>query len=86
MVQATTEHPVGLDHFFREMAEPAKSMELPEEAVTYTMADPQHAIELAAQNGMVFLTPEETKKRLPLCPGFGANLPGGSAAMTSQSD
>lgn len=79
MVVATTEHPVGLDEYFRQMSEQATDMELPNNAETYTMADPEHAGKVAATNGMVFLTPQQVKERLPHFPGFGANLPGGVA-------
>jgi len=39
LVQAVGEHAVGLDRFTKEMAEPATSMNLPTEAVTYIMDD-----------------------------------------------
>lgn len=74
LVQAVGEHAVGLDRYFSEMAEPATSMNLPTEAVTYMMDDPSHAIRLGAANGVRFLSPEETAKELPHYPGFGVNL------------
>jgi len=39
----------GLDCYFIEMAEPATSMNLPTEAVTYIMDDPSHAIRLGGK-------------------------------------
>jgi quercetin dioxygenase-like cupin family protein len=71
LVQAVGEHAVGLDRYFIEMAEPATSMNLPTEAVTYLTDDPNHAIRLGAANGIRFLSPEETAKELPHYPGFG---------------
>ncbi len=65
------EHAVGLDRYFIEMAEPATSMNLPTEAVTYMMDDPSHAIRLGAANGIRFLSPEEAAELLPHYPGFG---------------
>ncbi|WP_059002467.1 hypothetical protein [Leptolyngbya sp. NIES-2104] len=65
------EHAVGLDRYFVEMAEPATSMNLSTEAITYMMDDPNHAIRLGAANGVRFLSLEETAKELPHYPGFG---------------
>jgi len=42
-VQATGEDPVALDRYFLAMGEPAKSMVLPESAVTYAVDNPEHA-------------------------------------------
>ncbi|GAP99896.1 hypothetical protein NIES2104_64620 [Leptolyngbya sp. NIES-2104] len=53
------------------MAEPATSMNLSTEAITYMMDDPNHAIRLGAANGVRFLSLEETAKELPHYPGFG---------------
>ncbi|MGL4620501.1 MAG: cupin domain-containing protein [Chroococcidiopsis sp.] len=74
LVQAVGDRAVGLDRYFTQMAEPATSMNLPTEAVTYLMDDPSHAIHLGEANGIRFLSPEETAKELPHYPGFGANL------------
>lgn len=74
LVQAVGEHPVGLDRYFTTMAEPATSMNLPTEAITYIVDDPSHAIRVGAENGIRFLSPEETAEQLPHYPGFGANL------------
>ena len=74
IAQADGEHPVGLDTYFDQISEPATSMELPEDATTYVMETPEWAIQLAAANGIMALSPEETARRLPYYPGFGANL------------
>ena len=65
MVQATGEHPVGLDGFFRDISEPARSMDLPEEADTYSTGDPEQAFQAALRNGVQMLSPDETALRLP---------------------
>jgi quercetin dioxygenase-like cupin family protein len=73
LVQATGAHPVTLDRYFTEMAEPATSMELPKDAVTYVMGDPTQAIALGAKNGCRILSPDETSTMLPHYPGFGVD-------------
>jgi quercetin dioxygenase-like cupin family protein len=75
LVQATGEHPVGLDSYFRKMAEPATSMVLPEGAVTYAMDDPDHAIQVGAENGLRMLSVDEAAVALPQYEGFGAVTP-----------
>jgi quercetin dioxygenase-like cupin family protein len=72
LVQATGDHPVGLDRYFTIMAAPAASMSLPDGAVTYAMDDPAHAAEMGARNGLLMLSPEDTRKALPTYPGFGS--------------
>ena len=74
IAQADGEHPVGLDTYFDQISEPATSMELPEDATTYVMETPERALQLAADNGIIALSPEELARRLPHYPGFGANL------------
>ncbi len=74
IAQADGEHSVGLDTYFEQVSEPATSMELPKDAVTYVMDDPEHYIQLGIANGTALLSPEEAKQRLPHYPGFGANL------------
>ena len=73
MMQAAGEHAVGLDRYFISMGEPAKGMELPVDAVTYAKDDPSHAARVAAEHGLLMLSPEETARALPHFPGFGAN-------------
>jgi quercetin dioxygenase-like cupin family protein len=63
--------PAQLDSYFRQMSQPAETLELNDDAVTYAMSDPQHAIELGAKYGTYFLTPEQTKKAFPKYAGFG---------------
>lgn len=73
LVVANGEHAVGTDHYFRDMAEPATSMSLPVESITYAMekGDLDHAISAGIANGSQFLSPEETTRMLPTYPGFG---------------
>ena len=78
IAQADGEHPVGLDTYFEQVSEPATSMELPKDAVTYVMDDPEKAMKIAIANGVILLSPEETARRLPHYPGFGVNLQQGS--------
>ena len=78
IAQADSEHPVGMDTYFEQMSEPAKSMELPKDAITYVLDDPEHAMKIGVANGIILLSPEETAQRLPHYPGFGANLQGDS--------
>jgi quercetin dioxygenase-like cupin family protein len=75
LVQATGEHPVGLDRYFRKMAEPAASMTLPEGAVTYAMDNPDHAIQVGAENGLRMLSADEMAVTLPRYKRFGAATP-----------
>ena len=49
-VQATGEDAIALDRYFLAMGEPAGSMDLPESAVTYAIADPEHAIRVGARS------------------------------------
>ena len=69
-VQATGEAAVCLDSYLLAMGEPATSMVLPESAVTYAVADPEHAIRVGALNGIRILSPAETQQALPQYPGF----------------
>jgi len=70
-VQATGKDAVALDRYFLAMGEPAKSMVLPESAVTYAVADPEYAIRVGASNGIRILSPSEAQHALPQYPGFG---------------
>ncbi|WP_213803958.1 cupin domain-containing protein [Granulicella sp. dw_53] len=71
---AAGEHEVVSDSYFMRMGEPAKSMELQEDAITYQTDDPSHGIRVGAELGVHLLTPEEAKRALPHYPGFGAHL------------
>jgi len=75
VVQGSEEHAVGLDSYFVEMAEPATSMNLPANAITYGKLDPDHASAVGAANGILLLSPEEAARELPLYPGFGTKRP-----------
>ena len=72
IVVAGGSHSVSLDQYFREIAQPATRMELPEAAVTYAMSDPAGVARLAARHGIQIVPQEETRSRLPTYPGFGA--------------
>ena len=61
-VQATGKDAVGLDSYFLAMGQPATSMVLPESAVTYAVADPEHAIRVGASHGIRILSPSESQK------------------------
>ena len=66
--------PGGLDRYFHAMAaSPATSMELPTDALTYELDDPEHAVKVGLEYGIRILSPEETRDLLPHYPGFGRN-------------
>jgi mannose-6-phosphate isomerase-like protein (cupin superfamily) len=68
LVEATGTGSVGLDRYFRAMSEPAVSMDLPTDTVTYataTKADMERAERIANEVGLRLLTPEETATVLP---------------------
>jgi hypothetical protein len=73
MVGATGEETVGMDGYLLAMGEPAHDMVLPA-AITNAVEDPEQAISVGASWGIRFLTPEDTKKALPLYPGFGVRI------------
>jgi hypothetical protein len=56
------------------MGEPARDMVLPDAAITSEVDDPEQAINVGASWGIRFLTPEDTKRVLPLYPGFGVRI------------
>jgi hypothetical protein len=61
----TGDEPALLDTYFAKIAEPASSMEIPSNAVTYLLDDRAHAIEMGAKHGIKILSPEETEQALP---------------------
>ena len=63
--------PAQMDGYFRQVVQPAETLELNDDAVTYAMSDPQRFIELAAKYGTQSMTPEQTKKAFPKYAGFG---------------
>jgi quercetin dioxygenase-like cupin family protein len=60
--------PAGMENYFLALGEPAGSMELPTNAVTYSQADLTRAVQLAAKNGVRFLSAEEIAEQLPHYP------------------
>ena len=74
LAAASGEKTVGMDGYFLEMGEPARDMILPDATATNGVEDPEQAINIGASWGIRFLTPEDTKKALPLYPGFGVHL------------
>jgi quercetin dioxygenase-like cupin family protein len=71
---AAGEHGVVSDTYFRQMGQPATSMNFPDNAVTYQTDDPSHGIRIGAALGIQLLSPEEAAVALPHYPGFGAHL------------
>ena len=71
LAAASGEQTVGMDGYFLAMGEPARDMVLPDLVITNAVDDPEQAISVGASWGIRFLTPEDTKKALPLYPGFG---------------
>jgi quercetin dioxygenase-like cupin family protein len=70
LAQAVGDHQVGLDAMFRHISEPAVSMELPRDAMTYAAADPAEVVAVGLRHGVQFLAPADAKERLPNYPGF----------------
>jgi hypothetical protein len=65
---------VGMDGYFLTMGEPARDMVVPDAVTTSVDDDPEQAIRVGASWGIRFLTPEDTKKALPLYLGFGVRV------------
>lgn len=65
LVSAAGEHPVTLDTYFRSMSAPASTMELPQDAVTYALDDPDHALAVGASHGIHILSPDDAAKAVP---------------------
>jgi quercetin dioxygenase-like cupin family protein len=57
--------PGGLEGYFRDMSEPARSLSLPEHAVNYGAVDMHHAARTGTEHGISFLTPEEIRQQMP---------------------
>jgi quercetin dioxygenase-like cupin family protein len=57
--------PDGFEAYFRDMSEPAGSLNLPERAVNYEAVDMGHAIRKGREHGISFLTPEEIRQQMP---------------------
>jgi quercetin dioxygenase-like cupin family protein len=74
MIGATGDETVGMDGYLLAMGEPAHDMVVPDAAFANAVEDPEQAIGVGASWGIRFLTPEHTKKALPLYPGFGVRI------------
>jgi len=74
LVVAIGQQHVGLDRYFLEMGEPAKTMSVPMDAVTYVVVDPERAISTDARNGIRILTPEEASELITCYAGFGESI------------
>jgi quercetin dioxygenase-like cupin family protein len=57
--------PGGLEGYFRDMSEPARSLGLPEHGLNYGEGDMEHAIRKGREHGISFLTPEEIRRQMP---------------------
>lgn len=57
--------PGGLEGYFREMSEPARSLGLPEHATNYGDVDMDHAVRAGKERGISFLSPEEIRQQMP---------------------
>jgi hypothetical protein len=57
--------PGGLEGYFRDMSEPARSLNLPEHAVNYAAVDMDHAVRTGREYGVSFLTPDEIRQQMP---------------------
>ena len=60
--------PGGLEEAFRRMSSPAKNLELPTEAPTYSMSDLEQTARRFSEHGVQILSPDEVAERLPLYP------------------
>jgi mannose-6-phosphate isomerase-like protein (cupin superfamily) len=57
--------PGGFEEYFRDMSEPARSLNLPEHAVNYSAVDMDHAIRKGREHGISLLTPDEIRQQMP---------------------
>ena len=57
--------PGGLEGYFRDMSEPARSLGLPEHAVNYGEVDMDHALRAGKERGISFLSSEEIRQQMP---------------------
>ena len=57
--------PGGFEGYFRDMSEPAGTLNLPEHAVTYGAVDMDHATRSGREHGISFLTPDEIRQQMP---------------------
>lgn len=58
--------PGGIEGYFESMAaSPALELDLPTEAVTYSTADIEHAVQVGGEYGLRFLSPDEVEVQMP---------------------
>jgi mannose-6-phosphate isomerase-like protein (cupin superfamily) len=57
--------PGGLEGYFRDMSEPARSLGLPEHQANYGEVDMDHALRTGSEYGISFLTPDEIRQQMP---------------------
>jgi mannose-6-phosphate isomerase-like protein (cupin superfamily) len=57
--------PGGLEGYFRDMSESARSLSLPEHAVNYGEVDMTQALHVGKEHGLSFLSPEEIRQQMP---------------------
>lgn len=60
--------PGGLEEAFRKAGAPAQYLDLPSEAITYSMVELEQTARRFSEYGARFLTPDEIKEQLPLYP------------------
>jgi len=72
--------PAGLEEVFRSMSAPAKRLELPTGAVTYSTGDLKQTAKRLGEYGARFLTPDEIADQLPLYP---KSLPSNAGKFTA---
>jgi len=72
--------PAGLEEVFRSMSAPAKRLELPTGAVTYSTGDLKQTAKRLGEYGTRFLTPDEIADQLPLYP---KSLPSNAGKFTA---
>jgi mannose-6-phosphate isomerase-like protein (cupin superfamily) len=57
--------PGGFEGYFRDMSEPARSLNFPEHAVNYSAVDMDHAIRKGRERGISFLSPDAIQQQMP---------------------
>src|SRR5215831_1889347 len=60
--------PGGLEEAFHKVSSPARNLELPTEALTYSISDLEQTTQRFAEYGVQILSPDEVAERLPLYP------------------
>jgi quercetin dioxygenase-like cupin family protein len=58
--------PAGVEEAFRSMSAPAKNLEPPPGALTYSKSDLEQTVQRFSTSGVQFLAPEEVGQELPL--------------------